>query len=488
MKSLKQRLTLGLLAGLAGLLVLGGSILYPAVRRVLVSEFDHAQAAKLRALTALPEAGREGINLFFVEGLLSEFQPGMEPEYFQVWLQDGSVMGRSASLGTNELPRRLGTEQKPMFTSVTLPDGRPGRMVGIAFGAEAEGTEDSVPVGEYTVGVALARDTVRLHRVLSGLLAGIGLTGLVLMGLAIWVVHLATRAGLRPVEALARELGKIDVGSLQSDLRVEKYPAELRPIVEQINLLVMRIAAGLERERRFASNAAHELLTPVAELRAMAEAAQQWSGDPEATRELAADTLDTAKQMEHLLRNLLFLAGAEANLAALRMERMDLAELLGELRGYFEERMEQKRLQVEWKVGGEIWVRSDRVLCKSILFNLLDNAVEYAPGDGLIRLSAAVEKGRAEVRLANSVEGFSEGDLEHFFEPLWRKDSARTARGHAGLGLAVARTFATALEAELSGKLIVGDLLEFTLLFPQSAPGVFAESAAREELSAPERA
>ena len=478
MRSLKTRLTAILLAALGGLLALGGGILYPAVRQVLISGFDHANEAKLRALTALPEEGREGINLFFVEAMLSEFQPGPEAEYFQVWLQDGSVLARSPSLGTNNLPRILGAEQAPVFTSVRLPDGKAGRIVGIGFGAE-EVTEAGLPSDGYTIGVVLARDTVRLHRVLNGVLAGIVGTGIALMLLAVWMVHAGIRRGLRPIEELAMELRKIDVGSLRASLRREDYPEELRPIVEQLNQLTERIAAGFQRERRLASNAAHELLTPVAELRAMAEAAQQWSADPEATRELAADTLETAQQMEHIVRNLLLLAGAEASLAALRCEEVDLSELLGEVRSCFEETIAKKGVSLGWEVGDGLVVMTDRVLCRSILYNLLDNAVEYVPSGGEIRCAARELDGRLEVNVGNSAPGFSTSDLEHLFEPLWRKDAARTARAHAGLGLSVARTFAEALKAGLNARLAREGFLEFRLHFPiaKEASAVTADSS-----------
>lgn len=166
MISLRGRLTWILLAGLAGLMALGGSILYPAVRHVLIAEFDHAQLAKLRAFTTLPEPGRQGINLGFTERVLSEFQPGPDAEFFQVWLQDGSVLARSPSLGNHDLPLHLGSENEPLFWSLTLPDGRPGRAVGIGFGepgASVAKTASAAPQS-YNIGVVLARDTVRLER------------------------------------------------------------------------------------------------------------------------------------------------------------------------------------------------------------------------------------------------------------------------------------------------------------------------------------
>lgn len=465
MSSLRRRLTWILLPALAGLIAMGGSVLYPAVRQILIAEFDSALLAKLRAFTTLPEPGRQGINLGFTERVLAEFQPGPNAELFQVWLQDGSVLARSPSLGTQDLPRRLGSETDPAFWSFTLPDGRPGRAVGIGFGeAPSVRERQSIRgVPQFSIGVVLARDTVRLNRTLEALLAGLWGSGALLVLLMAWIIHAGTRRGLMPVGRLAAQVSAIDVDSLRTRLIAEQYPVELRPIVEQINHLVSRLASGLERERRFAANAAHELLTPVTELRTMAETALQWKSDPEATGQLAADTLDSARQMEHLIRSLLALTRAESEKAALRLQPVLLAPLLDELRVCFTDRMAEKQLRLEWHVPHGIAAMTDRDLCKSILFNLLDNAVEYTPRGGCIACRLTIANPDVELSIANTVEDFPPGHVEMLFEPLWRKDKARSARMHLGLGLSLAKNFAAAMDAELSARLARPDNLELTL-------------------------
>lgn len=464
MMPLRRRLMWFLLPGLAALIALGGGLLYPAVKRVLVAEFDHAQLAKLEALTTLPEPERQGINLAFTEGRLPEFQPGPEPEYFQVWLQDGSVLARSASLGGADLPFKIGPEEEPVFADVILPGGQPGRLVGAGFGNDgASAGQGSAP---YTVAIVLARDTLGLNRVLNGVLAGIIIGGVAMLVMAALLTQIAARQALRPVDRLAGEVREIDIGSLEKRLPAEAYPPDLRPIAEQVNHLMERVHAGFERERRFSANAAHELLTPVAELRTMAEAAREWSADPEATKDFATDTLESASQMEHIVRNLLSLAGAEASVAALKLERVELAGLLEEIRGCFADEIRRKDLQVDWRVSSRLELRTDRVLCRSILFNLFDNAAEYTPAGGAIRCEARPEGG-VEVVLGNAVEGIGPEDLEFFHEPLWRKDSARSARVHAGLGLSVSRTFAQALGGSIQIALPRQGWLEISVRFPE---------------------
>lgn len=460
------------MTGLAAIAAAGTALLYPAVRSILIAEFDSALAAKARALTRLPEPGREGINLAFTQRILSDYQPSEAPEYFQVWSRDGSVFARSPSLEGTNLLCRVGPESKPAFWNLTLPDGRPGRAIGIGFATEREsGSEDaSKPdpaASQFTVSMVFARDTVRLHGVLQQLSIGIAVGGVLLFALIAWVVRIGTNAALKPVHDLAAQVKAIDAATLKAGFSTQTLPEELQPIGDQLKRMLDRLNAAFERERRFAGNAAHELLTPIAELRSMAEAAQLWKADPEATAQFADDTLETAKQMEHLVAHLLALARAETDMALARLETVDLAALLEEVRLCFHERILAKRLQIDWQVPKSVPVLVDRVLCKSVCFNLLDNALEYTPEHGKIwcRLESSLSP---QLRLRNTMEPHLAPDLDHIFEPLWRKDKARSNRVHAGLGLTLARAFARAFHAEISARTDTPNEFEVRVKFSRS--------------------
>jgi signal transduction histidine kinase len=97
---------------------------------------------------------------------------------------------------------------------------------------------------------------------------------------------------------------------------------------------------------------------------------------------------------------------------------------------------------------------TDPVLLSSIVRNLVDNAVAYTPRGGAVEVEAGANDGRLTLRVVNSTEGLEERDLPHLFERFWRKDAARTGDGHTGLGLSLARTFAGAIDCELSATLV----------------------------------
>ncbi|MBC7367206.1 MAG: ATP-binding protein, partial [Undibacterium sp.] len=109
---------------------------------------------------------------------------------------------------------------------------------------------------------------------------------------------------------------------------------------------------------------------------------------------------------------------------------------------------------------------ADPVLLRSILGNLFDNAVDYTPAGGTIGIGlAATAQGGVAVSVVNPAEGLEPADVARLFDRFWRKEAARTGGSHVGLGLSLARTFATAMGWTLTAAL-EGRRLGFTLAGP----------------------
>ena len=98
-------------------------------------------------------------------------------------------------------------------------------------------------------------------------------------------------------------------------------------------------------------------------------------------------------------------------------------------------------------------VETDPVLARSIVANLVDNAVEYSPVGGMVRVEVEVGEQQIHFRVSNNVDNLTSEDLPKLFERFWRKDLARSSNEHSGLGLPLARAFATVLGGELTAAL-----------------------------------
>lgn len=450
MNSLRRQLTRRLLAVFALLLGVALLALYSVIWLELTRAFDSALESRALGVSALVEQEGGGLQMDFSEKLMRSFAADGSRYYFEIRNRSGALVARSPSLQGRELglPRAPATE-RPVFWNLSLPNGRPGRAVIFTF--------QPMPSGELAtkavpVQLVVAMDRENLDETLGGLLAMVAGCGAVLLGAVFLVVPRVLRRGLVPLDRLGEQAAAIDAGSLAVRFPTTSLPAELQPITGRLNDLLARLEAAFERERRYSADLAHELRTPLAELRSLAECALKW---PEA-REPGTDrdVLASALQMEALVTRLLTLARGERGQLAVGCEPVDVAATVAAAWQPFAARAAERRLAVEI-TGPAVRVPADPVLLRSILGNLFDNAVDYSPPGGTI--SITVEAGGG-VWVANPSGALTPEDVARLFERFWRKETARTGGEHVGLGLNLARTFATAMDWKLEVKLDSGRL------------------------------
>ncbi|HEX6899815.1 MAG TPA: ATP-binding protein [Thermoanaerobaculia bacterium] len=471
MRSIRRRLIVPLLAGSCLLTLAAGLLLDNLIIRRLRAELDHALLAKARALVTLTHQADGAVEIDFADEFMPEFSARNAPEYFELWLADGTVLERSHSLGGRDLPRSPRLAREPLFRDLRLPDGRPGRLVEVAFVPQAEDDDDAwaeklmdptapLPHDQLRTAVlVLARSRRELDLLIRSLYAvSFAVAALLASALGL-LVHLSIRHGLRPLDEIGRQVETLDAERLDLRIRPRSPTLELTPVVERLNALLARLQIAFERERRFSSDIAHELRTPLAELRSLAGVGARWPEDREAVRAYFADVDAIARQMESIVVNLLSLARCDSGQESLERAEVDLRELIAETWSRFAPDAEAKGLTFELDAGPRLTAISDRGKLRLILANLFSNAVTYSPAGSAVSCSATVADGKLEVAVANPAPLLQPGDLPLLFERFWRKDSARADALHAGLGLPLAKAFADllgyALTAELDGGRLV---------------------------------
>lgn len=464
MSSIQRHMTAWLMMAVVSLATVGNALLYFRVRTTLRREFDRRLLSDARALSRLIAYDEKArLELEIPARELSEFQVGNRPAYFELWKTDGTLFFRSPSLGKGDLDRAGG--RVAWYT--ILPDGRAGRATALTFMPHLETDEPAqpgesapkqevAPTGEVTLILAYDVDDMStfLRYLVAGQAAGTVVLALLCAGLVNWVV----RRGLRPLHTLGEEAAAFNPDQLQRRFHVAKMPRELAPIVARLNDLLDRISGAFNRERRFTANAAHELRTPIAELRTCAEVALRTlpadGGEEAGVRADFEEVLAIARQMEHLTRALLAIARSEQP-GAVNAESMALGEVIGAVKKRHEAAAAARGLRIACTVT-EGPIVTDRMILEALLHNLLANAVAYAPGGTEICLRAGAAGALPRVEIENEAPGLGAEDVGRVFEPFWRQDAARTSGEHAGLGLSVAETYARALGLTLKATLSAG--------------------------------
>ncbi len=311
----------------------------------------------------------------------------------------------------------------------------------------------AIPPRRVTLVVARGTETVRhtLMIITSGLAAG----AVVMIFGGAMAVRLLVVRGLQPIEELAEQVAAIDAGHLSS--RVNSVaPPELQPIVVRLNELLARLESAFEREHRFTSAAAHELRTPIAELRTLADFALKW---PENSEEKLREIRGLAVEMETLSAALLALSRCESGQETANRQRVDLAESIRRAWAAAGHRADERAIMLDLRVQNPN-VFGDPVMIDAIARNLIDNAVDYAPKSSsvLCRINGGT------LTISNLQRGLSDEDVAHAFEPFWRKADQHDGI-HRGLGLSLVGAYASAMNALAHAELTEDGRFEIRITF-----------------------
>jgi two-component system, OmpR family, phosphate regulon sensor histidine kinase PhoR len=222
--------------------------------------------------------------------------------------------------------------------------------------------------------------------------------------------------------------------------------------------------------RDFVANASHELKTPVAAVRALAETLlTALPDDPEAGRRFAERIAREAERLDALARDLLDLSRVERG--TLDVEPVDLVGLVKEVVGGYADRAEERRIRLDTELQPGVAMRGDRAQLGLLLSNLVDNALRYTAANGAVCVRLEAAEGRATMQIIDNGQGIPASELPRIFERFYRVDKARTRQtGGTGLGLAIVRHVAEAHggAVRVDSELARGST--FTVTLPSAGP------------------
>lgn len=207
------------------------------------------------------------------------------------------------------------------------------------------------------------------------------------------------------------------------------------------------IERAWDQQRRFISDASHELKTPLAVICANSQILQRDASIPEGSRRWVESTAEEADHMKGLVEDLLTLARADEAAAgttedALRHDEVDLSSVVDEAALEFDAVAFERGCSIDSEVAGGIVVRGDADQLGRVVRTLLDNATKYAERNSLVRVRLTQAGSHAQLTVANRGPMIRPEDLEHLFDRFYRTDKARSRQetGGYGLGLAIAKS------------------------------------------------
>jgi signal transduction histidine kinase len=253
-----------------------------------------------------------------------------------------------------------------------------------------------------------------------------------LLALVVLITWSVMGRALRPVESIRREVADISARDLHRRLKVPKSDDEISRLAETMNGMLSRLAESSQRQRRFISDASHELRSPVSSLRAVAEVAAEY---PESTslQEFATTVLSEEKRLEALIDDLLALARADENRLVQLREPVDLDDLVLEEASRLRA---ASTLRIDTSKVSAARVQGDAGSLRRAIRNVGDNAMRHATSKVAFEVSS--DESWARVAVLDDGAGVRESDRRRIFERFIRLDEARDRdSGGNGLGLSI---------------------------------------------------
>lgn len=244
------------------------------------------------------------------------------------------------------------------------------------------------------------------------------------------ILWFGIRHGFKPLRELSKDVAARDVQELEP-LDWDNVPDEVKPLVAEINRLLLRVNQALQRERRFTGDAAHELRTPLTGIKTQLQVARLTQGKP------AGHALDQAERalgnLQETLEQLLLLARIEGDAAFAGASRSSADEITSSALIDIAQKAQERQVRISYKNGPSEPVEAPAALAGAAVRNLLDNAIRFSPANGRVDINCSVDGEFVRWRIVDQGPGVPAGELDALTERFKRT----LGSGGSGLGLAI---------------------------------------------------
>ncbi len=285
----------------------------------------------------------------------------------------------------------------------------------------------------------------------------------IVLGSAIFICgmvgYLLARRGMRPLAEMGTTVGQIKASTLNVRLDVAGMPAELTTLAMSFNDMLSRLEDAFSRISRYSADIAHELRTPLHNLRNAAEVALARARKPEEYRDALASCLEECVRLSSLIESLMFIARAESPETMIQRESVNVSQELARIAEFYSASASEGGISIAVEAQSGITAELDRQLFQRAVGNLIENSIKYSPSTSTITLSARMADQVLQVDVSDSGPGIPPEHLPRVFDRFYRVDKARTKlTGGLGLGLAIVKTIAQLHQgaAEIQSQLGVG--------------------------------
>ena len=289
----------------------------------------------------------------------------------------------------------------------------------------------------------------------------------VMLAIAICGGFLLSRRAIQPVKKLIDHAeGIADAGDLNRRLPLPPTKDELYRLTSVFNGMLSRLEASFLREKRFTSDASHEMRTPVQAILLQAESALNQNANTADKHQALETILNRARGLSRLISTLLMLSRMDAGRLPMEFEQVDVKDILTAVSEEIGAKYADKNVRIAVNAAPSPFT-CDQLMITRLVMNLAENACRHSHTGGQVVLSCEKTDSEIIISCRDFGEGIPPEALPHIFDRFYRLEAARHTEG-AGLGLSIAQSIARLHGGDLRAESEYGEYTLFTAVFPVS--------------------
>ncbi len=431
------------------------SIFYYRISFITMDRTDQELLEEIEEFSTL--MSEEGLNKVKAE-IASEVESEDEEIFFRLFSIEGQVlaMGNTQPWGKFKVPgnnlKILRDQSTPVITTLKIPNHK--YKMRTIYGSIS-------PTKVLQIGLSL-EDNEKYLQVFRDLLFLLMVPLFMLAALIGWFL---ARQALLDVEEVTLTAIDISNGSYDKRVRVKKRFHEIDRLANTFNSMLDRIQALIKSMREMADNIAHDLRSPLARIRGIAEMTLFSKNSNKDYENMTASIIEECDNLIEMINTMLDISETETGVGEFKIEKVDLIRLIIEACELFRPTANEKGIEIITILPDKLYFQGDKNKLQRLVTNLLENSIKYTESGGSVSISASLDNGQVNIIFEDTGVGISETDLPKIFERFYRCDMSRSQSG-IGLGLSLAKAIVKAFGGTISVKSAINKGSAFLVTMP----------------------
>jgi signal transduction histidine kinase len=454
-RSLVFRLTAVYALAFALIAAVGFTVIFYQLHAMAMDQMDAELIDEVEVFNALFD--EEGLSVGIEKIVYEDEFEDPDEEFYRILDHDGSTLMATdmSAWKTDELQDAVrllrGSGRNYLLQTIDLPgQDNSARVITTVIGENR-----ILQIGETLEEV---EDYLRVFQNLFGLLMVILTTVTIFVG---WGL---TRWSLSDMAAVTNTAEKISRGDFEHRVSVNGNLAEMERLANMFNKMLDRILGLMTSMRDINDSIAHDLRSPLARIRGIAEMTLTDDKPLADFKDMAASTIEECDELISLINTMLEITETEAGVAHIKKDKFDVIQVLKEACELFSPLAEEKEVTLVRTFAKSQFMTGDRKRMQRVVTNLLENAIKYTNAGGTVSVSAVSRGSGIDITFEDSGIGIPEKDLPHIYDRFFRGDKSRSCGGF-GLGLSLARAYTESMNGRINVHSSIDKGSIFTLSF-----------------------